>query len=126
MLLAPVLAGLFCGLPGPSPAHARQAAIVSGRAVDAADGSPLALATVVVVNAESGDTLSGTLAGADGRFQLRGLAPGRYAIHTSFPGYQAWQSDVLVSELNPTYDLGDIRLVTVVGLEAIEVTANAL
>jgi hypothetical protein len=96
---------------------AQQGAIVSCRALDWADGKPIGLATIVIQNTQSGDTISGTLASTDGRFLIRGLRPGRYTIHTSFPGFHPAQSEVLVSELNPTYDLGDIRLVRVVSLE---------
>ena len=44
----------------PTAAVAQAGATLSGRALDAADRSPIGLATVVVVHAESGDTLSGT------------------------------------------------------------------
>ncbi len=47
----------------PAPSLAQEGASVSGRALDDADASPVSLATVVVENAESGDTLSGTIAG---------------------------------------------------------------
>ena len=110
----------------PAPSLAQEGASVSGRALDDADASPVSLATVVVENAESGDTLSGTLAGEGGRFLVRGLAPGRYTIHTSFPGYFPETRDMLVSELNPSYDLGDIRLVRVTGIEALDVTVDAI
>jgi hypothetical protein len=110
----------------PTPLPAQQGATVSGRAVDAANGSPIALATVVVKNAESGDTLSGILAGENGRFRLQGLRPGRYTIHVRFPGFQPSESNVLVSELNPSYDLGDIRMVRVVSVEEVRVTASAI
>lgn len=116
---------LFGALSLAAPALAQQTATVSGRALDDADSSPL-LATVVVEDAASGDTLSGAIAGEDGRFMIRGLAPGRYTIHTSFPGFRPAESDVLVSELNQAYDLGEIRLVRLVGVEEITVTAEAI
>ena len=81
---------------------------------------------MVVENAESGEALSGTLAGEDGRFVVRGLAPREYTIRTSFPGFRPAESDVLVSELNQSYDLGDIRLVPLLDLEEIMVTADAI
>ena len=118
--------GLLFVLLLPAASLAQEGATLSGRALDDADGSAIGLATVVVEDATSGDTLSGTLAGEDGRFLVRGLAPGRYTIHTSFPGFRPAESDVLVSELNPSYDLGDIRLVRLVGVEEIRVTAEAI
>jgi len=109
----------------PAASRAQEGAVVSGRALDNSNGAPIGLATVVVANA-AGDTLSGILAGQDGRFRIRGLRPGRYLIHTSFVGFQSAQNDVLVSELNKSYDLGDIRLIRVMTLEQITVTADAL
>ena len=113
-------------LPFPGASVAQEGATVSGRAVDSGTGSPLGLATVVVQDAASGDTLSGTIAAEDGRFVVRGLAPGRYTLQTSFPGFQSAETAVLVSELNLSYDLGDISLVRVVTGEEITVTATAI
>lgn len=110
----------------PTAAAAQEGATLSGRALDEADGSPIGLATVVVERAESGDTLSGALSREDGRFFVRGLAPGRYTIHTSFPGFFPEEADVLVSELNPSYDLGDIRLRRLADLDEVTVTVDAI
>ncbi len=110
----------------PVASLAQQGAAVSGRAVDSANGSPIGLVTVVVRNAESGDTLSGALAGEDGRFRVQGLSPGRYTFHVRFPGFEPAQSQVLVSELNSSYDLGDIRMVRIVTIDEVRVTASAI
>ena len=117
---------LFFLLLLPASSVAQQGASVSGRAVDSANGSPIGLVTLVVRNAESGDTLSGALAGEDGRFRVQGLSPGRYTFHLRFPGFQPSQSPVLISELNSSYDLGDIRMVRIVTLEQVSVTADAI
>ncbi len=66
----------------PTASLAQEGAVLSGRAVDDINGFPIGFATVVVVNAESGEALSGALAGEDGRFVLQGLAPGEYTIRT--------------------------------------------
>ncbi|MGQ0643435.1 MAG: TonB-dependent receptor domain-containing protein, partial [Gemmatimonadaceae bacterium] len=117
---------LFVSLVVPSLLLAQAGASVSGRAVDAAASRPIGFATVVVQSTESGDTLSGTLAGQDGRFRIRGLRPGRYTIHVRFLGFSPAESNVLVSELNPSYDLGDIRLVRAATLEQVRVTTGAI
>ena len=83
---------------------------LSGRVLDVTDGSPVGFASVLVENADSGETLTGTLTGEDGRFLVQGLAPAEYTIWTSFPGFHTAQADVLVGELNQSYDLGDIPL----------------
>lgn len=121
----PILSVLFFIILAPT-ANGQQGATVSGRAVDEADRRPLPLATVVLQNAAAGDTVLKTLATRDGRFRFAGLRPGRYFVHTSHIGFVAARSEVLVSELNPSYDLGDIQLTRVVDIEQIEATANAL
>jgi outer membrane receptor protein involved in Fe transport len=102
-------------------------AILSGRLLDAADGAPIGFASVTIETADSGTTLSGTLTGEDGRFLVRGLATGTYTIRTSFPGFYETESDVLISDLNQSYNLGDIRLRRLEGFEEeITVTAEAI
>ena len=110
----------------PAAALAQEGATVSGRVLDAADGAPIPLTSVVIARAESGDTLSGALAREDGRFFVVGLAPGRYIVHTSFPGLYPEQRELLVSEINPTYDLGDILLRNVIDLAGVTFTAEAI
>ncbi len=101
-------------------------ATVSGRVVDATDATRISFATVIIRDAESGDTASVAVAGEDGRFRFQGLRPGRYAIHVRFPGYSPTQVDVLVSNLNPSYDLGDLRMTRIETLEQVRVTASAV
>src|SRR5688572_21185361 len=102
-------------------------AVLSGRLLDATDGAPVVFASVIIENADSGTSLSGTLSGEDGRFLVRGLATGNYRIRTSFPGFYEVVSEVLVSSLNQAYNLGDIRLRRLEGFqEEITVTAEAI
>ncbi len=102
------------------------AATLAGRILDDADASPIGFATVLIADA-SGEPLSGVLAEQDGRFLIEGLPPGAYTIEMSFPGFYPLEADLLVSELNLSYDLGDVRLVRELNLEqAITVTAEAI
>ncbi len=87
---------------------------------------PSPLTSVVIARAASGDTLSGALTREDGRFVVVGLAPGRYIVHMSFPGLFPEERELLVSEINPTYNLGDIFLRSVGDLADITVTAEAI
>jgi len=102
-----------------------QQATVAGRTVDSTTRAPVALATIILVNAASGDTLSGTLTGPDGRFLLRGLRPGRYTIATRFLGFRPAALTLVVSALNASYDLGDVPLGRAVTLTTVDVTAAA-
>ena len=97
---------------------------LSGRVVDDTDEAPIAFATVVVEEAASGESLSGALTGDNGRFIVKGMTPGAYTIHLSFPGFFPAEASVLVSELNQSYDLGDIRLVRQPNFEE-QVTVSA-
>ncbi|MEZ4415596.1 MAG: TonB-dependent receptor [Gemmatimonadota bacterium] len=110
----------------PAPLAGQEGATVAGRAVSAVDGSAIGLATVVVERTSSGDTLSGAIAGQDGRFVLRGLTPERYTVHVSFPGFFPESVPLLVSALNLSYDLGDIRLTAVGSIDELRVTVEAV
>jgi outer membrane cobalamin receptor len=77
--------------------------------------------------ASSGQSLSGALTTEDGRFRVQGLAPGEYRITITFPGFQPAMADVLVSPLNQSYDLGDIRLPRMENFQQeVTVTAEAV
>ena len=115
-------------LLGPAAPLAQEGtATLSGRVLDLTDGAPISFASVVVENADSGETLTGVLTGEDGRFLVQGLAPAEYTLWTSFPGFYPAEADVLVGELNQSYDLGDIHLVRLENFEEeITVTAEAI
>ena len=67
------------------PRHARPA---PSSAIEA--GSGTALPGVVVVLADSaGKRLAGVLVGDDGRYAIRAMAPGRYAVRAERIGYRA-------------------------------------
>ena len=88
--------------------------------------APVGLATIVVETG-AGEPVAGALAGENGRFLLRGLPPGRYTARASFLGFSAAETVVLVSELNPSYDLGNLRLARApIEVESIAVTADAV
>ena len=125
---ARVLSGVLIALIIPAMSFAQEAtAVVVGRVLDMSNGSPVLLATVVIEDAKSGQQLSGTLTRETGRFVIQGLAAGSYTLRISFPGFYPAEADVLVSPLNQSYDLGDIRLPRLEGFEdTITVTAEAI
>jgi outer membrane receptor protein involved in Fe transport len=102
-------------------------ATASGRIIDVANDSVMPFATVAVVNASSGQNVSVALTGEDGRFIIRGLAPAQYRVRFTFPGFYEAESALVVSPLNQTYDLGDIRLRRLETFkDEISVTADAI
>ena len=102
-------------------------ATLSGRVVDATNGAPVGFASVVIENVDSGETSTGALTGEDGRFVVQGLEPAEYKVWTSFPGYLMAEADLLVGELNQSYDLGDVHLVPLASFEdQVTVTAEAI
>ena len=129
--LAMLTPGLSCvllvALLAPSALWAQQAtATLAGRVLEG-NGAPIGFASVVVENAVSGQQLSGALSGENGRFLIQGLPPGSYKVRISFSGFYPADADVLVSPLNQSYDLGDIRLPRLEGFEEkVTVTAEAL
>src|SRR5688500_7281908 len=95
----------------PMTAGAQQATgVLAGRVLDMTSGDAIGFASVIVEIAASGQQLSGALSGDNGRFVIQGLPPGTYKVRISFPGYYPGEADLLVSPLNQSYDLGEIRL----------------
>jgi hypothetical protein len=78
-----------------SVAYAQGGATVAGPVLTMADGAPIGFATVVIENAATRASLSGALAGKDGRFVVQGLAPGSYRFRVTFPGFLEAETDVM-------------------------------
>lgn len=74
--------------PAPSAAQPQAGAIISGRVVDAGDGSPIAGAVVTVRSTSPAAGVS-VLTGRDGRFRLDRVPPGRVVVLAEKPGYLA-------------------------------------
>ena len=103
------------------------AATISGHVVDAEAGTSVAYASVVLETTEGAQAVAGILAGEEGRFTLNGLRPGTYRLWISFAGYERSVVEVLVGELNTSYDVGEVRLNRLADFEdSIEVTAEAI
>ncbi|HYO45724.1 MAG TPA: TonB-dependent receptor [Gemmatimonadota bacterium] len=118
-VVSAVLAGLsFLALP--STSHAQQGlttGAIKGQITDNT-GSPLAQATVIVRNAETG-IVREVQTNSDGRYVAGFLQPGRYLVTAQFPPLEA-------IEMGPTQvSLGDEKVVDI-ALQPVEAAAIAV
>ena len=97
----------------PASASAPQpTAVLSGRVLNET-GAPLPRTAVVLERSGSTQPAFADVTGPDGRFTIQGIPPGSYKVRISFPGHQPAESDLIVSELNKSYELGEVRLAPV-------------
>ncbi len=115
-------AGMSAALAGLSSGSGAQ--VVRGVVVEA--GSGTALPGVVVVLADSaGKRLAGVLVGDDGRYAIRAMAPGRYAVRAERIGYRADAPTAVTLAAGQTVDLRlETRPIPVV-LGAVRVTGKS-
>jgi hypothetical protein len=121
-----ILVRLFFLLLVPVVAAASQQnlAVLSGRVLDG-DDAALPRAAVVLEIAASGQPAFAAVAGPDGRFVIRGVPPAAYTLRIAFPGFQPSVSDIVVSELNSSYEIGDVRLTLEGFAETVTVAGTA-
>ena len=74
-------------------------AVVSGRVLDGASGSPIGFASIVLER--TGAKQTGTLSADNGRFVVQGLAPGTYKVRISFPGFHPAAADLARQHAQP-------------------------
>ncbi len=89
-------------------------------------GPPLAGAAVVVRPANDTVVVARGAADGEGRFRVGGLAPGRYAVTVTHPGFAPRVgADVELTAEAPVRDLGTVRLgASPLALEGLEVRAE--
>jgi iron complex outermembrane receptor protein len=114
--------GLLIGI-GAGPAHAQNAATLTGTVVDEDDGSPLSGANVALREEGSLDLVDGTATGPDGTFSIEGIAPGDYIVDVRFIGHRSRELPVRLAA-GATREL-DIRLaVETSSLETVIISAS--
>jgi outer membrane receptor protein involved in Fe transport len=87
---------------------AQNGASISGRIFDGETNQALPFASVTLNIGNN--IISGTISGEDGRFLFSGIEKGNYVVKSSFVGYAASETELLVGELNDKFDLGKIVL----------------
>jgi Outer membrane protein beta-barrel family/Carboxypeptidase regulatory-like domain len=93
------------------PAAPRPAAgQITGTVADSAGGKALREASVSLLTARDSSYLSFTVTDGDGRFVLRGVAPGRYFLLLTYLGYRSRLVPVSLTPAAPAAELGPLRL----------------
>lgn len=83
---------------------------ITGAAADSVSGKVLREASVSLLTARDSSYLSFTVTDGDGRFVLRGVAPGRYFLLLTFLGYRSRLVPVSLTAAAPSADVGTLRL----------------
>ncbi|MVN77407.1 outer membrane beta-barrel protein [Hymenobacter sp. HMF4947] len=100
---------------------------VRGKVLDSKDQAPLIGANAVLTHLPD-SVKTGTAVGADGSFEINGVAPGRYVFTASFIGYQDQRQAVTVPAGGAPVALGTVGLVAGggVALKTVVVTGQAV
>jgi iron complex outermembrane receptor protein len=82
-----------------------QAGSLAGRVTDAGTGTPLAGATVRLLGSDATTRQSGAITGRDGRYLVKGIAPGRYKVSVTYLSYAPFESSELAIRAGETATL---------------------
>jgi outer membrane receptor protein involved in Fe transport len=83
---------------------------LSGQVVDEKNKENLPYVTVLVATKDGSRVITGTVTDKAGRFSVSGLQKGEYSIDFSYLGYEKKSVELLIGELNSSYNLGKIML----------------
>lgn len=98
--------------------------VVAGRLIEAAGGAPVAGASIILLT-EAGQTVTGRLTDAEGRFQVEAPGAGRYRVSAERIGFAKVTGEVIELADGETVNI-EIRLGTeVIPLDAITVVTEA-
>jgi len=117
---------LLTGLAGLFTYSAAAQSIVRGKVLDGKDQSPLIGANAILIHLPD-SVRTGSAVGADGGFEITGVAPGRYVFLASYVGYKDQRQPVTVPEGGAPVALGTVALATGgVALKTVVVTGQAV
>ncbi|MEZ5656366.1 MAG: TonB-dependent receptor [Sphingobium sp.] len=95
---------------GTARAIAREGAILSAQAIDAATGAPIATAAIILEREGSEEPVAVATANADGHATIGGVAPGSYILAVTTTGYERAVREIFVGETATALDIGRIAL----------------
>ncbi|MGY6741558.1 MAG: TonB-dependent receptor domain-containing protein [Cecembia sp.] len=99
---------------------------ITGKILEKGTDAPVPYAAVALLDAEGGQTKAGAVADFDGEFVLSNFGAGTYQIQINLLGFDRYlTSEIVISESNPVYDLGNVILVgEAVALEEVTVVGQ--
>lgn len=83
---------------------------ISGVVKSTRDQQALAYVQVVLLTSKDSSFVTGTVTEDDGRFTMPGIATGNYFLKIAFTGYKEQRKALLVGELSPFLDMGNLFL----------------
>lgn len=99
--------------------------IITGQVYDADLAVPIEYANVVLYRLRDSSVVTGTVTGADGKYRLTGVPPGRFYLDVSFIGYKSRRIGDVQLAPAAQVDLGRIQLrQSVVAVQGAEATAD--
>ena len=99
---------------------------ISGKVVDASNGTPLEYATVLVLSQRDGKQITGGVTAKDGSFNIPDLFPGRFNLTVKYMGYRTKTvENITAARGSASLDAGVVRLEpTVLTGEGVDVQAD--
>jgi len=91
-------------------ALAREGVALSAHAIDAVTGAPIAAAAMMLERAGNEEPVGVATTDKNGRSTIPSIAPGKYRLIISAPGYDDVEREVLVGEATDALDFGRIGL----------------
>ena len=107
---------LFLALPilllNFSDAFAQSKGHVKGKILDSLSSAPVSFATIRVFSSDEKKLINGDISHDAGDFSIE-LPYGKYYAEIDFMGYESQKTkDIILSQANPVYDFGTIKLAT--------------
>jgi iron complex outermembrane receptor protein len=101
-----------------------QTGTLTGHVTDAESGKPLYGATIRVSGSDATTRQSGAISGPDGRYEVRGLPPGRYSVTVTFLSYAPFERPDVTIGPGATATLDASMRQTSLGLGDVVVSAS--
>jgi outer membrane receptor protein involved in Fe transport len=98
--------------------------VLTGQILEQTTEEPVPFSNITLVSKEN-KIITGTISDDFGLFLIKGIEEGHYILKISNLGYEAYQKNILIGELNQNYDLGKINLIpTLTNLDEVTIKAQ--